>query len=173
MDDIQGHGCPSKYLPQSDCGQPVGKWEEGEVAEAAKGDGSGNDNDSGNEGGDDAGNEGDDAGNGGDADDAGNGGDSGRLLSDSFYCINTACCGVVGQLYSDPYLHLSNFSLYALLAACLISVGCYYFWYVSWVDTQRDKEHDWIWVLLKSLFLIAFVICIFVYHPAGIQTKPE
>lgn len=79
----------------------------------------------------------------------------------TLYCVNTACAGLNGQLYSDTLLNLSNFGLLATIAGCIVSIGCYYFWYVSWVDTARDKKKDFIWLVIKALAIITFLVVFF------------
>jgi hypothetical protein len=49
------------------------------------------------------------------------------------------------------------------IAACVLSIGCYYFWYVSWVDTHRDQKHDFAWLGLMVAAVIGFVIFCFAY----------
>jgi len=77
------------------------------------------------------------------------------------FCPNTKCCGLLGQLYTNDLLSLANFSLLAVVAGCLISIGCYYFWYVTWVDTARDKKKDFLWLGIMGLITVAFFAVFF------------
>lgn len=77
------------------------------------------------------------------------------------FCPNTKCCGLLGRIYTDDLLELANFSLLAVVAGCLISIGCYYFWYVTWVDTARDKKKDFLWLGIMGLITVAFFAIFF------------
>jgi len=81
--------------------------------------------------------------------------------TDPLYCLNGACCGLVGQLYSDKFLSLSNYGLLATIAGTIMSIACYYFWYVSWVDTTRDKRKDFFWLGIMALSIVVFLILFF------------
>jgi hypothetical protein len=77
------------------------------------------------------------------------------------FCLNHNCCGLLGRLYTDDLLELANFSLLAVVAGCFISIGCYYFWYVTWVDSARDKRKDFVWLGIMGLITVAFFAVFF------------
>jgi len=86
-------------------------------------------------------------------------------------CLNERCCGLLGQLYTSDLLVLSNLALVTIVAGCLVSVGCYYFWYVSWVDTARSKKKDFIWLILMVLEIAGILVLLFAAKKAYIYEK--
>jgi len=88
-------------------------------------------------------------------------GDNNIAGTGTYTCVNTRCCGLLGQMYSQHLIQLAACGLMATLAAALVSIGCYYFWYVTWVDTARDKRRDFVWLGLMALFVLVFVILFF------------
>jgi len=78
-----------------------------------------------------------------------------------YWCLNTNCCGLLGQLYTVDLLSLANFGLLTTLAGCLVSVGCYYFWYVTWIDTTRNKGHDFLWLGIMAIITLVFLVFYF------------
>jgi len=86
-----------------------------------------------------------------------------RVLADTttttepYYCLNTACEGVNGQLYAQPFLDVANWGLLTLLFSGLIVVGTAYFWYVNWVDRARKTSNDYCWALWMAIIALATI----------------
>jgi len=132
-DELEAAGCPSKYV-SGDCSSTWldENWEDGKEGERALKAASGAQLNS-----------------------------TQRYLAESDVhksCVNSACCGILGQAYSSDLLAMANFGLLTTVAACLLSVGCYYFWYVSWADSHRDQKHDLAWLGIMVATVVGFII---------------
>jgi len=78
----------------------------------------------------------------------------------TYYCLNQQCCGLNGQLYTRDLLILANFGLATIVAGVLVSVGCYYFWYVAWVDTARSRKKDFWWILFMLAEIVGILVAL-------------
>ena len=72
------------------------------------------------------------------------------------YCLNTKCCGLLGGLYTESLMSLANFGLLVILTGCLVSIGCYYFWYIAGVESTRDKNKDLLYVCVTLVLVVVF-----------------
>jgi hypothetical protein len=76
-------------------------------------------------------------------------------------CLNMACCGLLGQVYSSTTYNLAIISLATLIMAGMVSIGCYYFWYVHfYASPHKNNLNEYTWVILMGILLFTFI---FVY----------
>jgi len=147
--DLEGFGCPQKYLPASECTvstQGVLPWEtpsstassalvfsqgmEDNLQFAAAGDAA------------------------------------------DYKCLNMKCCGLLGQLYSEAFLRLANYAFLAIIGGTLLSIGCYYFWYVLPVLPKREKKKlDFWWLGAMGWAVLVFLVVYFVLERKYIGEK--
>jgi hypothetical protein len=143
-DDLQDAGCPAKYLPATTC-DAKDRVTRWETDKPKR-----------------------------TTDDDNTTTDNARLLqSDTARCLNRSCCGILGELYAGDYLSLANLGFFAVLSAALVSIGSYYFWYRVHAEVKEHDQHDLIWLILKVIVLLTFLVIFFVNDPDYIDEYTE
>jgi len=94
------------------------------------------------------------------------------MNEENMQCLNTACAGLLGQLYSNEYLIITNLGLLSILANGLVLVGLYYFWSQR-VETKEIKNpREWLFLGLMLLVASLFMLSKAAYQRPYIQQYP-
>jgi hypothetical protein len=73
-------------------------------------------------------------------------------------CLNSACAGLLSQLYSNEFLSLSNEAILALAFLTIVAGGFYYFWYIVPREPYIPSQTDFIWLILLVLVTIVVTL---------------